>query len=208
MRARHHLSLWSHSLSLKQEVRLTPLLLSQASWRGRTTGDPMGEYDIFDGVSVQSPGSIAVLRRCWLTAYNGTGLVVGAGAFGALLATTIANCLGGAVACDSSASLRARGCRLVCNNADVAAGPGAATHSLARHNVFAHNLPIPGTVDVFPYPPQRAYYAPGALVPPPAQELLPWSPAFTVAQEASEINQAPAAPEPAFPRVFGVALLT
>ena len=186
-------------------------------------GDPIGGGgDICDGVSVRGDAATPLLlSQCWITAHSGTGLVLDSGAHASLSRCVLSNCLGAAVACNSGATLRMAGCHVVSNNLDICAGAEADFAALASANTFRANLPVPGTIDAFCFPVERAHIPPHNLMPSPDKELAPWSPAFTVytgglasiGAQFDEIlapgrSRPPPIPPPSFPRVVNVALLS
>lgn len=136
---------------------------------------------ITDGLAVRGEAACAaplLLRRCWLTAYSGSGLVLDAGAHAGVERCVLSNCLGAAVACNTGATLRMRHCHVISNNLDVCAGPEADYDALAsgdsnNANVILANLPTPGTIDKWPFPAERQTPPPNNFVPPPERELAP-----------------------------------
>jgi hypothetical protein len=84
-----------------------------------------------------------VARKCWLTAYEGTAVVLDEGAKAALLACTVTNCAGCAAVCKDRASLRVRGCRIACNMEPIQAGhrqTDAQKAAVAAANVVRDNF--------------------------------------------------------------------
>ena len=89
-----------------------------------------------------APDAPLVLKRCWLTAYEGSGVVLDEGAKAALLSCAITNCVGYAAVCKHRTSLRVRGCRITCNFEPIQAGEqSAATKAaVAAANVVRENF--------------------------------------------------------------------
>jgi hypothetical protein len=120
------------------------------------------------------PAPLNVCAPLWLEGLAvSTGNRETYGKYGALLGCCVSNCMGAGVACNSGATLRMRGCHVVFNNADVCGGCAEDAAALADANVFAENWPVPGTIDVFNFPPDRAVYAMGNPRITPATELAP-----------------------------------
>ncbi len=206
--------LWLEGLALSTGNRET---YGKYGWPHEVDDDIMGYgIQICDGVCVRrrqhgagADPAVAplVLRRCWVTAYSGTGVVLDSGAHAALLGCCVSNCLGAGVACNSGSTLRMRGCHVVSNNADVCGGGRAEdAAALADANVFTENWPVPGTIDVFKFPPDRAVNAMGNPRITPATELAPWSPLFTAEVPSSDGGERQ--PPATFANVQDVALLS
>jgi hypothetical protein len=200
----------------------------KVGWPHRCSDEGLEGGPICDGVSLRANGGGAsplaatplVARRCWLTAHSGSGVVLDSSAHAALLRCCVSDCLGAAVACNSGAVLRMRGCHVVFNNADITAGAEARRRdapALALSNVFHENWPTPGCIDAFPFPTERTHFQypdhQSAIAP--QHELAPWSPMFTVGA-VTNFLQPPTQPDGTtpwhpppvvFPRVRDVALL-
>jgi len=83
-----------------------------------------------------------VARGCWLTAYEGTAVVLDEGAKAALLRCVVTNCAGCAAVCKHRSSLRVRGCRIACNMEPIHAGrqTDAQKAAVAAANVVRDNF--------------------------------------------------------------------
>ena len=197
----------------------------KVGWPHLVSDEMMQCGPICDGVSLRDAGAGVpplaarpfVAQRCWLTAYSGSGVVLDRGAHASLLRCCIINCVGAAVACNTGATLRMRGCHVVFNNADITAGAEARLRdapALQRINHFEENWPTPGTIDVFAFPAERMHmqYPHMNTLPPAFAEVAPWSPMFT---ERAILNsfqpgvypEGWSPPSVVFPRVHDVALL-
>jgi hypothetical protein len=79
-----------------------------------------------------------VLRRCWVTAQAGSAVILTRGTAAALLQCCITNSCCAAVFCQSSTTLRMRGCHVVWNGMHLGVGdqPQEAAAAVARANVF------------------------------------------------------------------------
>jgi hypothetical protein len=60
-------------------------------------------------------GAAVVLQRCWVTGYNGSGIVARQRSCLALLQCAVTNTMACAVVCTAETTLRLRGCHVVCN---------------------------------------------------------------------------------------------
>jgi hypothetical protein len=94
----------------------------------------------FPAITVHAIGltpPAAVLRRCWVTAYNGTGISVAQRASVALLQCCVTNSRCAAVFCSSDTTLRLRGCHLLWNAMHLGVGdaPLDAAQRIAAANV-------------------------------------------------------------------------
>jgi hypothetical protein len=82
-----------------------------------------------------------VLRRCWITGYQGTGMVLGEGAAAALLQCCVTNCCFAPIYCESHTTLRLRSCHLLWNTLGLGVGDVSPEmeQRVAAANVFVRH---------------------------------------------------------------------
>jgi hypothetical protein len=92
------------------------------------------------------PPPSVVLRRCWLSAYDGAGVGISAAAAVALLRCVITNSGASAVFCQTNTTLRLRGCHILWNMRHLGVGDATeeAEDRVACANVFVPHPHRPG----------------------------------------------------------------